>query len=328
MTPKISVIVPFYKVPYLRLRKCIDSLQRQTMSDFELLLICDGNETEFKDFLGEYEKEDARIHAFYLKRGGVGAARNFGIEHAQGEYIAFVDSDDFVDECYLQKLVEGMLEADLAVCGVCEQFFWVAGGVFDRRVFLSLPTFFNGLQYINFSVNKMYRLDLLREHQIRFDTDVKLGEDALFLAKYYKHCRRICSIPDLMYHYVPNDKSAIHHYREAYWDWEKQVIEAQWEMFHQYPLVARQENGMTCWLYHKFRGACYYYMEHMKDKAALRAKLDEITAHPLFARLLKGDTGKKNEHFNRNERIILRLWKCFGVRGIYLTKKIKDIHGR
>lgn len=328
MAPIITVVVPFYKVPKLRFRKCIESLREQTFKDFELLLICDGNAKEFEDFKKEFTSKDDRIRFIEKEHEGVSAARNLGMKEAKGQYLSFIDADDYVETNFLQKLYDAVQDADVSICGVIEQTFFVVNGWFDSRVFWSQPTFFNGLQYINFSVNKLYKLDIIRENNISFSTDVKLGEDALFLSQYFSHCKSIRCIPELLYHYIPNAKSAVHHFRKQYWDWEKQVIDAQWEMFHKYPLVERQEHAMICWLYVKFKGACYYYMYNMEDKQELSKKIEEIASHPLFKTLVNGDFSKKNRHLGRNDRIILTLWKMFGVKGIYLTKFLKDIRNR
>ena len=81
-------------------------------------------------------------------------------------------------------------------------------------------------------------------NNISFDSKIKLGEDALFLAKYYRYCNSIRCISDRLYHYVPNAMSAVHNYQAAYWEWEEKVVDAQWKMFHQYPLTSGQEQAM------------------------------------------------------------------------------------
>lgn len=325
MESVISVVIPFYKTPKLRFRKCIESFLEQSFSQFELLLIDDGNGSEYDDIREEYEKKDQRVRFIKKENEGVAAARNMGIELASGKYICFSDSDDFVEDNFLSKLWKGIQENDLVICGVTEQYFPVINSWNDQRLFLSQPTFYNGLQYINFSVNKLYKLDIIKENNIRFDSGVKLGEDALFLAKYFKHCKAIRCIPDLLYHYVPNSKSAVHTYEEKYWDWEQMVIEKQWEMFHTYPLSYGQEQAMLCWLYIKFKGAFYYYMSHETDKAKLHAKICEMMNHPIYKQLLNCDLTKKNGHLNKKDRIILRLWRMFDSKGVYLSWSIKKI---
>lgn len=96
MNPKISVIVPVYNVEKF-LRRCIDSILAQTFTDFELLLIDDGSKDKSGEICDEYAAKDARIRVFHKQNGGVSSARNLGIDKAQGEWVYFVDSDDWIE---------------------------------------------------------------------------------------------------------------------------------------------------------------------------------------------------------------------------------------
>lgn len=108
---KISVIVPIYKVePYLR--RCVDSILAQTYRDFELILVDDGSPDNCGKICDEYAKQDARVVVIHREYGGVSVARNSGMDwmfaNSNSEYLAFVDSDDWVDESYLQELYKGI----------------------------------------------------------------------------------------------------------------------------------------------------------------------------------------------------------------------------
>lgn len=107
----ISVIVPVYKVePYLR--RCVDSILRQTFSDFELILVDDGSPDRCGAMCDEYARKDARVKVIHRENGGLAAARNSGLDYVQSnsksEYVTFVDSDDWVDANYLETLVDGV----------------------------------------------------------------------------------------------------------------------------------------------------------------------------------------------------------------------------
>ena len=96
-TPKISIIVPVYNVePYIR--RCIDSILSQTFKDFELILVDDGSPDRCGEICEEYAIRDSRIKVIYKENGGQLSARNRGLDIAQGDYIGFVDSDDWIDE--------------------------------------------------------------------------------------------------------------------------------------------------------------------------------------------------------------------------------------
>ena len=117
---EISVIVPVYKVERY-LCDCIDSILQQTFREFELILIDDGSPDHCGQICDEYAKVDDRVRAIHQKNGGLSAARNAGLDLADGEFITFVDSDDILDGQYLQRLYETLAEyqADVAVCNSC-----------------------------------------------------------------------------------------------------------------------------------------------------------------------------------------------------------------
>ena len=126
--PKISVIVPVYNVEKY-LHKCIDSILVQTFTDFELLLIDDGSTDKSGDICDEYAVKDARVRVFHTENRGVSAARNHGLREASGDWICFVDSDDWVENCYLEYLycVDGLDENNETVRQVFVGVFLVSG---------------------------------------------------------------------------------------------------------------------------------------------------------------------------------------------------------
>lgn len=114
--PKISVIVPVYNVEKY-LRKCVDSILSQTFTDFELLLIDDGSKDHSGEICDEYALQDDRVKVFHKENGGVSSARNLGIDVAKGEWITFVDADDYIAENLLQSLCNIDSNVDIAFTG-------------------------------------------------------------------------------------------------------------------------------------------------------------------------------------------------------------------
>ncbi len=112
----ISIIVPVYKVePYLR--QCLDSIVNQTYKNLEILLIDDGSPDRCGKICDEYGETDDRIHVFHTENGGVSAARNFGLEKSTGQYIGFVDSDDWIEPDMFEVLLKKMKETDAEIAG-------------------------------------------------------------------------------------------------------------------------------------------------------------------------------------------------------------------
>lgn len=110
-TPIISVIVPIYNVKAY-LNRCVDSILKQTYLNLQIILVDDGSIDGCAEICDKYEKIDSRVQVFHKKNGGLSDARNYGIDRAIGDYIAFVDSDDFVNERYIEKLYTNLAEND------------------------------------------------------------------------------------------------------------------------------------------------------------------------------------------------------------------------
>lgn len=119
--PAISVIVPVYKVePYIH--KCVDSILGQTFSDIQVILVDDGSPDTCGDICEEYAKKDERVQVVHKENGGLSDARNAGIPFAKGEYVIFLDSDDYVEKDMLEYLYTNIKKAraDMATCGIYE----------------------------------------------------------------------------------------------------------------------------------------------------------------------------------------------------------------
>ena len=120
--PLISVIVPVYNVENY-LPRCLDSIINQTYTNLEILLVDDGATDNSGKLCDEYAQKDNRIRVFHKENGGVSSARNMGLDNATGEYIAFVDSDDYIDKCMYEIMLNSSVQnnADIVVCGYLSQ---------------------------------------------------------------------------------------------------------------------------------------------------------------------------------------------------------------
>lgn len=186
----ISIIVPVYNADKT-LRECVDSILCQDYRDFELLLIDDGSKDQSPAICNEYSIKDNRVKAYHQPNGGVSSARNFGIEHAQGEWITFIDADDYITQGFFDDICKR--DEDIIIKGY--QKFDIEGKksnmpLTDSRNLLSLKEFL--ILYITDSLlrcpwAKFYKKSIIKD--IRFLTDMKIGEDAWFVFKYLKRCR-------------------------------------------------------------------------------------------------------------------------------------------
>lgn len=197
--PKISVIVPVYNVEKW-LHRCVDSILAQTFTDFELLLIDDGSTDASGAICDEYAQRDSRIRVFHKPNGGVSSARNLGLDNAQGEWITFCDSDDYVGLNWLENF--GLLCND-QVDIICQGIICMYQGnntrisEYDELVkfegnLADLASSLVKKNILGYCFIKAFRLDILSSDylsNIRFNTKLDFMEDEDFTCRYLMRCK-------------------------------------------------------------------------------------------------------------------------------------------
>lgn len=132
----VSIVVPLYKVEAY-LEKCIESIQKQTYSNLEIILVDDGSPDQCGQICEEYAEKDTRIHVFHKENGGLSEARNYGVQYATGKYLLFVDSDDFISETLVEKTVN---IAETHSCDmVLFDYYYVKNGMTEVRTCGEIP---------------------------------------------------------------------------------------------------------------------------------------------------------------------------------------------
>lgn len=208
MEIRLSIIVPIYRVEKY-LKRCIDSILNQKFRDFELILVNDGSPDSCGDICDEYSKNDTRIKVIHKKNGGLSSARNAGIEIAQGEYIGFVDSDDWINEDMYEVLYSIGLNNDLDIVECTYSKVFNTENLYDCKneydlIILDNISAIEALYKDTFygsvvSWNKIYRKNLFKD--IRFPLG-KINEDQFTTYKLYYNCNKIGFINrDLYYYY-------------------------------------------------------------------------------------------------------------------------------
>ena len=198
--PMISVIVPVYNVePYIK--KCIESILGQTYTNLELILVDDGSPDRSGEICEEYAKKDSRVVVIHQGNTGQAGARNHGISIAKGDYIGFVDSDDWIAEDMYQVLLDSLLrnDCDIAVCGrfVVRGDSIKAASGFSMQEEIVMDTEEVVRRFLTYkaidssSVDKLYKAELIRDIQFPLGyicEDVPFVYDALAKAKKVVHC--------------------------------------------------------------------------------------------------------------------------------------------
>ena len=217
----ISVIVPVYN-SVKSLRQCVHSIQQQTYTDFELILVDDGSSDGSAELCDKLAAENAGIQVIHKPNGGVSSARNAGIDAAKGEYITFCDSDDYLEPDYLENLVQtARSNPDCGHIWCCFQ--TVTGYQKENAVpnYVSAePILYYGLNdYMTLHemwldagpCNKLYQSRIIKEAGLRFLEDLSLGEDWLFNLAYIDASAndRIAVVTKPLYNYVRGNNDSL-----------------------------------------------------------------------------------------------------------------------
>lgn len=195
MDNKLSIIIPIYNTEAY-LPRCIDSILSQSFTDYELILIDDGSIDNSGAICDNYAQQDNRIKVFHQKNGGLSSARNTGLDHAQGEWIYFVDSDDELKLNGLQTLVDCISDDVDCVMGGYEQYD-LDGNLIETEkkhetltlskqdsLLVLFPEHTIIYSYLGYVWNRLFRNQIIQEYSLRFDTSIRIKEDSLFVTEY------------------------------------------------------------------------------------------------------------------------------------------------
>lgn len=228
----VSVIVPVYNV-YKYLPNCVKSILKQTYKDIEIVLVDDESPDECGALCDEYAQRYENIKVVHRKNGGLGIARNTGIENATGNYIAFVDGDDFIGRDHIENLMTCLRKTQSDACygGYRQQ----AGekytikenplknAVYERTDVIKefLPHLFGKLDYhttddVQMSVCMgIYSRNIMEKHNIRFHSERELiSEDLIFNVDFLEHVTKVCTTDSCEYYYRYTEGSLSKSFRE------------------------------------------------------------------------------------------------------------------
>lgn len=222
--PFFSIIVPVYNTEN-RLERCIDSLINQTLKDIEIILVDDGSTDNSGSICNEYANKDNRIRVIHQKNAGQGIARNSGIKIAQGEFIAFLDSDDYMDACSYEIIKQALDEknADLCAFGYLQQ---------NQNGKIVYESVVHQNEYCGEDIRKkfllhffgddptdeelcgvsscmsVYRKSIIDNNGIAFLSERKVfSEDTIFNLDFCKYVQKVITIPNILYHYCLSSNS-------------------------------------------------------------------------------------------------------------------------
>lgn len=211
MKPTVSIILPVYNAG-LTLPRCIDSILNQEYTDFELLIVDDGSTDQSSSLCDEYASRDSRIRVIHKQNSGVSDSRNLALDRADGIYLQFVDSDDWITPNATRLLVD---MAEQYHCDmVISDFFRVSGdrvshkGDIDDDCVLTQEEFAACMLenpadfYYGVLWNKLYRREIVEKHRLRMESDISWCEDFMFNLEYIRHADIFCALRVPIYYYV------------------------------------------------------------------------------------------------------------------------------
>lgn len=224
--PKLSIIIPIYNVEKF-IDKCVQSAMNQTLQDIEIILVDDESPDSCPQMCDEYAKQDSRIKVVHKKNGGLGFARNSGLEVATGEYVTFLDSDDIVDLCTYEELykIANKNNADVIYYKL-NRFYNDEDVKIANRIDRINIINANKVQTLMLDViasdlsekaehkvncsscTGVYKLSIIKQYNISFHSERELiSEDLIFNLDFLKHCKHIVFNESEYYHYRLNPKS-------------------------------------------------------------------------------------------------------------------------
>lgn len=219
MNPKISVIVPMYNVENY-IDKCIQSIINQTLKDIEIILVDDGSIDKTVEISNKYAENDKRIKVIKQKNKGVSSARNYGVSIAEGDFITFVDSDDFIEIDMLEVLYNAAIynKCDVILSGIkivkdsnIEYEFTTDSKIYTKQEVFKLFYFDKKPFSPNYAWGKLIKRSVC--NKIKFREDIFLMEDALFSMELFINCsNNIMFLKKYLYNYVQRDGSESKHF--------------------------------------------------------------------------------------------------------------------
>lgn len=246
MNDLISIIVPVYNVEKY-LEKCVKTLMNQSYENIEIILVDDGATDSSGELADSLANNDTRITVVHKKNAGLGMARNTGLEYATGKYVAFIDSDDYVDVNMIQKLHNALEEynSDTSYCGYTMEY--------DSEKLVPVPAYYNKQVFLGEEIidkvllemvagkpeapkdailsmsvwHALYSMDIIRDNNIRFPSEREfISEDIIFDIAYLQKSKSVCYINDPLYFYRCNNVNSLtHQYNDNEFARQKKQIE-------------------------------------------------------------------------------------------------------
>lgn len=224
---KVSIIIPVYNAEKY-IVACIDSVISQSFVDWELILVDDGSTDNSGEICDNYSFDDKRIRTIHKKNGGVSSARNVGIAESVGEWLYFIDSDDFIEPDTLRESLERTTteSLDLIVHGLVNDYIYSGDSIglpyksFEDNDLKDIIEFTDKYGLLKGPTCKLFRHSIIKENKLLFDESLSYGEDTKFSFEYLTKCKSIAFVPKHFYHYCFRMNGSLSQRSYPYLSWD------------------------------------------------------------------------------------------------------------
>lgn len=278
----ISIVIPIYNAEKY-LEECLNSIKNQTYKNFEVIMVNDGSKDESETICKRFSEDDSRFRYFTKSNGGVSSARNLGLDNVKGDFITFIDSDDWIAEKHLELLINSIKKTNSDIVVSCYKEFDNIDTYYtivytkqeknllnfekmNRDDFLTIfPKLMSINVCFNNAVAKLFRKELV--NNLRFDTSIKYGEDLDFYFSLYLNVESVSYVDELTYVYRIHGDSTTSNFNQEYAEQELSIFK---KMFKKI-----QEIGLpTIHYFNKFQKLLKARVNYIKNKVLLNEHLD------------------------------------------------------
>lgn len=268
--PLISIVIPVYNTKTF-LAQCVDSILLQTYKNFECILVDDGSSDGSGELCDDYSLKDDRVSVFHIQNGGVSKARNYGIAKAKGQYISFIDSDDFVLADYLETMVAPIMQSYICYDLICSGFRVIDNNgrrdfschnlyIDKRNNIKNLLPLLDSKQILNGPCCKLYKRDIIISNNLKFPEQLSLGEDLIFNCIYIKYVGNIINIDYLGYMYCHRNNDSLTKQKYAFSYYET-LIDTQYRIRTELDyLLQSDDNRYRIYIENKCLSSFLYYL--------------------------------------------------------------------
>jgi glycosyltransferase EpsJ len=322
INPLISVVLPTYNVAQY-LQQCLESVAAQTYRNIEVIIIIDGTTDGSYEIAQEFSKTDSRFSVYWQENAGSGPARNAGLTHCNGEFVMFVDPDDWIEPELLENLYDAQRQGDydlvasertFALCNKDGEIVRIVPKHYKKESYEDQQevrqAFMRMLEMLVVSnpTQKLYKLSLIREHDIQFP-DLRRSQDIVFNYRYYNHISSLCLIEYSGYNYRKNFQASI---GKVEYDYYKTIVLLYNDYMSLYQMwsLPFPEQKMADWF---LRTRLNSYLQKMVGQ-----KLDyrEAVANPVISKIIQTSRPKKM-HLRITRRLLLS--KSYTLLNYFLT---------